>query len=175
MVAKRLIRSVGSRLRTTVALAMMPLAIVNAWPVSLGCICADGHYEPLCNVRLCRAGVAGCGCSCCADGASIRVTSRCGNGNQNCCCHRRSETSPQNNDGGKQIAGNGCCTPIVHAAPPAVITLPQTIDARQTQALILTAVELPSSFLVANVRHGVELETSPPPHDLVVVLQRLVI
>ena len=30
-------------------LAMVPLAMLNALPLAAGCICADGHYEPVCH------------------------------------------------------------------------------------------------------------------------------
>ena len=174
MVAKRLIRLIRRRLRPTVALAMVPLAILNAWPVLAGCICADGHYEPVCNAGLCRADAGDCGCSYCAERASNRGISNCCNAKTHC-CHRRSETSPQNNDGGKQVSGNGCCTPIVHVAAPAVITMPHTIDLHQTPVLMLVAVTVPLSTFTASFTNRVEVENDLPPNDLVVALQRLVI
>ena len=73
------------------------------------------------------------------------------------------------------MRSNGCCTPIVHEALPTVIASSQLMDTHQLPALNVPVYELPASLAIANIGHRIESDTGPPPEDLVVTLQRLVI
>src|SRR4051812_24188906 len=75
-------RSIRRRLRATVLLAMVPLAMLNASPLAAGCICADGHYEPVCHAGQCNARLSAPDCCAHHDCCSGKV-----------CCHH-STTNP---------------------------------------------------------------------------------
>ena len=66
-------------LRKCLILAMIPLTVVSG-RVAPGCICSDGHFEPLCN-----------GGSCCSSPAKSASTDSCG-----CrkCCTTAGRTNP---------------------------------------------------------------------------------
>ena len=61
------------------------MAIMNGLPFAAGCICADGHYEPVCHADLCHADKGDCGCPCCAHHS-------CCKGDLACC---RQRTAPK--------------------------------------------------------------------------------
>lgn len=166
MVSKWLLRLVRGRVRTAVTLAVLPLAIMNGLPLAAGCVCADGHYEPVCHAGLCRAEKGDCGCSCCAHHSCCKGATAC----------RRQCPAPLKDDTlGKRIAGNPCCTPVVHEAIPTVVTMPVVIDVHQLSALTVAAVDMPFSAPVAKLAFGADFDTGRPPSDLVVTLHRLVI
>ena len=163
---RRLIRH---HCRRAVAMAIIPLAILNGAPFAQGCICADGHYEPICRAAACRVGQSDCGRQCCA-----KQTHYAGH---SCCtgphAHHAAPTKPAIG----QTFGNPCCTPVVHQAMPTVVAAPQVAPGDGITALNTTAVEPPYVLAVElmHVTHRAELGTGPPPGDLVVSLQRLVI
>lgn len=167
------------RLRAAVLWAMMPLALVGARP-SGGCICADGHYEPVCMAQQCRgrAGASGnsasptacCGCSCCRSAGQ----------QTDCCIHRTccstcsaDSTQDESTQAGWRATRSCCCHPV--PATPTVATV-KTVELEFDAAL---NVDLLSSIAItAQAQHGrvvqAFLDTGPPP-DLVLTLQRLLI
>jgi len=174
MIGKWLHRFVRRRHRMMVVMAMLPLVVLNAVPVSAGCRCADGHVEPICNAARCLAGKGDCGCLCCAEGG-------CKNGTCPCCMKKAErcadETAdPSSNDGRESVRGSGCCTPIFrHQAAPTVLTSPKAIDDYQMSALASTIIEVFVSAPAAKIVRHVDFDTGPPPRDFVVVFQRLLI
>ena len=166
MVSKWLVRLVRGQIRTVVTLTVLPLAVMNGLPFAAGCICADGHYEPVCQADLCHAGKGNCGCSSCAHHS-------CCNGATACCRQRAAQL--KDNAAAMQIAGKPCCTPVVHEAVPTVVDSPQLIDVHPSAALIVAVIELPSSVAIAATGHRIEFGTARPPDDLVITLRRLVI
>lgn len=166
MVGKWLIRSVHSRVRTAVTLAVLPLVVLNSLPVAAGCICADGHFEPACRHDLCRAGKANCGCSCCAHGCCCKGGT--------CCCRQRTAAS-KDDTSGDRVSGSPCCKPLVHQAVPTVVATPVIVDGYQMMALTLASVDIPSLSPMAMSAIRIDFDTGRPPNDLVVILHRLVI
>ena len=167
MVNNRLNRFVRRHCRCVFVLAFGPLIILNGWPFAAGCICADGHYEPVCRASLCAAGTGDRGCPCCAHHVCC--------GGKTSCCRQHSAGARQEERATCGVRSKGCCTPVVHQPVPTVITSPQVIDAHQFSALATAVIELPSSIAISNIGHRIEFDTGPQPDDLVVMLQRLLI
>lgn len=167
MVGKWLIRSVRSRLRAAVTLAVLPLVVLNTLPVAAGCLCADGHFEPACRHDLCVAGKGNCGCSCCANGC-------CCKGGK-CCCRQRSAPQKDDTPGKRLNDNNRCCTPLVHQAVPTVAASPVVFDGYHAMALALPSIDMPSFSPMVKTAVRFEFDTGQPPNDLVVTLHRLVI
>ena len=158
-------RSVHGRLRATVFVAMMPLVILNSLPLAAGCICADGHFEPVCRAGRCQAGLGDCGCPCCAHGS-------CSKGKA--CCHR--STNQQHKPApGERLTGNRCCHPQVHDSVPTVDTSLKVFDGQQVKALQLAPINLPYVAGKTQPNHLLSVDIARPPNDLVITLQRLVI
>lgn len=172
MIGKWLNRAVCRHHQVMVTMAMVPLVILNALPVSAGCICADGHLEPVCHAARCFAGKGDCGCPCCARRGNLGRTNCCKK-TADCRSHLVDDQLPE--DGRHSVRGNGCCTPIVHHAVPIVITLPQVVDSDQMRAVLWARIDVPHSVAPATILHRIEFDTGPPPEDFVVTLQRFVI
>jgi hypothetical protein len=165
MIYTTLRRFIRRRCQMAVALAIMPLAILNGLPIAEGCICADGHYEPVCRAHL---GQSNDDHSCCAK-HSGRMEHACCAGMHT--CHLATEKS-----NGQQRLGDRCCTPLVHQAVPVVSATPQFDSPDQTAVWNAVAIESPTFLSLAmHGGHCVEVDTGTPPNDLVVTLQRLII
>jgi hypothetical protein len=165
MVRKWLLRVVRGRVRTAITLAVLPLAIMNGLPIAAGCICADGHYEPVCHASLCHNSKGDCGRPCCAH-------HNCCNGASACC---QQYPAPLKDGRGHRVNRCPCCTPVVHEAIPTIIKSSQLLDVQPLPALVVAAIELPSSLAIAAIGHQIDFDTGPPPDDLVITLRRLVI
>ncbi len=76
---------------------------------------------------------------------------------------------------GKQVGGNGCCTPIVHQAIPTIVTSSPVVDGQQMTALVLAPIDVPFFGGTTEIGHLIDFDTGRPPIDLVIALQRLVI
>jgi len=144
---------------------MVPLAMLNALPLAAGCICADGHYEPVCHAGQCRTGMADCGCACCAHHSCCSGKIRC----------NRSTVNPHEQIPDQHVSNSGCCTPLVHQATPTIVTSSAAVDSQQIAALIMAPIDLPYSGEALKIGRHVDFDTGRPPHDLVITLQRLVI
>src|SRR6476659_6813559 len=118
MISKRLLRLLRGRVHTAVTLAVLPLAIMNGLPLAAGCICADGHYEPVCHAGLCQTGKVDFGCSCCAHHGYCKSAAAC--------C--RQCPAPRKGDCGQRVNDRSCCNPVVHEAVPTVVSSPQMLD-----------------------------------------------
>jgi len=176
------IRAFRKRLATVAIWAMVPVALWNG-RANGGCICADGHYEPLCKAALCSGNKAGtdssasemrcCGCSCCGKPGTSRANADCCRTQTGCC---RGSDRPVSDPIGESVDSNGCCTPLAPTqAPPAVVTAPLQGGHQESPVLLVAILDSPS--LVAGVRAAarVEIDAGLPPTDLVVTLRRLVI
>ncbi len=64
------------RFQTAIVFVLMPLALWGGRPIS-GCICADGHFEPVCKASL------GAGASC--DSHKVDASRSAGHGKASCC------------------------------------------------------------------------------------------
>jgi len=147
-----------------VLLVMVPLAMLNAWPLAAGCICADGHYEPVCHAAECRTGMSDCGCACCAH-------HNCCSGKA--CCHRSAKSHEQML--GQHVGDSGCCTPLIHQATPTVVNTSPLVDGQHVMALVMVPIDLPYFGEALKIRRQTDFDTGRPPNDLVITLQRLVI
>jgi hypothetical protein len=160
MLSKAMTTFIRRRCRTIVATAMVPLVFLSGWPVSAGCICADGHREPVC-----CAAKRGAERACCAE----RVASI-----QKKCCSRSAEHSSDCSNGCPSADGRRC-TPIVHEAIPAVGNPSPAIDGLQPTAADVSVVAMPATFIDAIHVDGVFRDTGSPTSDLVIAFHRLVI
>lgn len=173
MIGKWLHRFVRRRHRMMVVVAMLPLVVLNALPVSAGCRCADGHVELVCNAARCLAGKGDCGCACCAAGGCKKGTCPC--------CMKKAERSSDEmvgqspSNGRESVRGNGCCTPVFHQAVPTVLTTPKAIDDYQMSALASTIIDVFVSVPAAKIVRRIDFDAGPPPRDFVVTFQRLLI
>jgi hypothetical protein len=141
------------------ALAIMPLAILNGLPIAEGCICADGHYEPVCRGHLDQSHGDR---SCCAK--------------HSCCAGMHTCHLATGKSNSQPTLGDHCCTPLVHQAVPVVSATPQFASASQTADWNAIAIESPTFLsLEMHSSYCIEVDTTPPPNDLVVTLQRLII
>ena len=165
MIYTTLRRCIRRRCHMAVALAIMPLAILNGLPIAEGCICADGHYEAVCRAHI---GHYDSGHPCCAKHSCCAEHSCCARAHT---CHLATDKADQ-----RQGVGDRCCTPLVHQALPVVAASPHFDSLAQLADCNACAVE-PPSILSLEMHSGyrVEVDTGPPPNDLVVVLQRLII
>jgi hypothetical protein len=170
MAGKTLIRTIRSRFRAAVIFAMMPLAVLSGRVVS-GCMSPTGHFELNCR---CWAGAGGsaasatscrCHCSCCAGGKT------------SCCCQSKSlaDRSRQTTTGGG-IQGSGRCTPVAfYNVTPAVNVSNQTDDNHQSADFAAIVIDAPASLAQTTIEQLAELDTGPPPDNLVVALHRFLI
>lgn len=165
MLSKWLLRLVRGRVRTAVTLAVLPLAIMNGLPLAAGCICADGHYEPVCHAGVSHAGKGDYSRPCCAH------HSCCKGALPDC----RQCSAPLKDGHGQRVCELPCCTPVVHDAVPTVVNSSEMLDVQSSPALVVAVIELPSSVAIAAIGHRIESDAGPPPDDLVVTLRRLVI
>ena len=157
-------RWIRRRLRAFVLLAMIPLAALSALPWAAGCICSDGHYEPVCQAGRCQAGGAS-SCSCCAHRG-------CCNGKV--CCHR-SATSAGKGIPGQHLDNSGCCTPVIRQAIPSVVNSSTVVDSELVTALVVTLIDHPHVGEAFKIGQHFDFDTGCPPNDLVITFQRLVI
>lgn len=174
MIGKWLSRSIRRRHRVMVAVAMVPLVVLNALPVSAGCRCADGHIEPVCQAARCLAGKGDCGCPCCVQRGAVGSGCSCCMKRAERCSQELADHSPTDCKQGVR-GGNGCCTPLVHQAVPTVLTSPQIADGHQMPFLAPAVIDLPASLPAIKLAHRIEFDTGPPPQDFVVTFHRLVI
>ena len=172
-------RSIRQSLRAVLFLGMVPLVILNGLPAG-GCICANGRFMLFCpgcrgqatrNVTEHTATTpACCARKCCAQPIAKAATHPCCQGHKSCCDRStgRSGAAP-----GFRCPG---CTPVLTMlAIPVVNVSSAVLDQHQDMAAFAAIADLPSIF--AAVHHGrcVEIDTGPPPNDLVVTFQRLII
>ena len=158
-------RSTRRRLRAAVTLALLPLAMLSALPLAAGCICADGHYEPICHAGQSQASMANHGCSCCA-----RRSCCSGKG----CCHH-SAVNSRNQIPGQHLDSSGCCTPVVRPAIPTVVNSSAVVDSELATALVVSSIELPHFEGALKITRHFDFDTGCPPNDLVITFERLVI
>lgn len=168
--ADRAMRAIRSKSRAFLLWAMMPLALFSARPNS-GCICADGHYEPVClassrgsrSLALGETPMGGCcGCSCCRAIGNPSLS-----GGQSCCSRAASHAQP------KGISqSSGCCHPLppTQVVASAKLTL---VDFDATSAEMVSPIAVLSS-VVAWPATIEQIELGAPP-DLVLTLQRFLI
>ncbi len=184
MAPNPMIRWLRSRIRALVAFALIPVALLSGQPVH-GCICADGHYEFFCRAghRASRhqeetdtASTIAESCSCCHKADAGKTSHDCCKGATGCCDSAKRQSQDPQHPASPYLSGKGCCTPVVSDATERTLTASvQTNGDHQVVALFAIMPELPCSQMDANRCPHLLASTGPPPDDLVVTLQRLVI
>jgi hypothetical protein len=156
---------------------MVPMALINGRIVS-GCMSPSGHFEAGCHCQdMQDANGSGqkkaistsqCHCPCCQGS-----TCCCCKGKGNCCNSVAKTAGPTHGNG---IQSGDHCRPFsMYTLTPAVNTSAPTGDVHQLAELSLVFVDLPFFATSATVAHGIELDTGPPPDNLVVALHRFLI
>jgi hypothetical protein len=150
--------------------ALMPLALLNGRTV-LGCGCS-GRFEAECH----------CGCSSSQNGLDRlgEVSGRCCGQNisklsKSCCKHVSSGSSDSRSNIERGLRSRACTTMAMHVADPA--TMPRLIfdDGIRAASLHLAAFEIASFPHEAIWGKTTQLESDPPPDNLLVTLRRLLI
>ena len=170
MFAKRLIRSVHSRLNAAVIWAMVPVAALSGQSVS-GCLSANGQFDPNCHCWAKTSQAVGschCHCACC--------------GTAYCCCKNKSSAcnamaKHTSRPGGESVQSSGHCRPYamflaitaVHGSQHVAVERP-TVNAL---APLTTDVGICVSY--SSGQPITEVATGLPPDNLVVELHRWVI
>ena len=172
------IRWIRHDLRAVVFMGMVPLIILNGWPVG-GCICADGQYRASCSGCRSRA----------RDATTPQNSIRHASDERACCTARKVSNVPRScckgnhcceQSKGRTSHGTGvrnpCCTPVVQMqAAPAVSVSPAIEDHDRGLAVFAALANPPSLAVAALHGRGVEIDIELPSNDLVVILQRLII
>jgi hypothetical protein len=177
MPGRVLIRAIRRRFQAAVIWAMVPMALISGRSVS-GCLSPTGHFEPGCHCQAMQAArVSGqekanptcqCHCPCCRGGACC-----CCQGKANCCNLAAKTTSRTHGEGVQD--GNSCRPFSIYVVTPAVSTSAQTGDLHQLVQMSMVSVDLPLFATPSTVAHVFELNTGPPPYNLVVALHRFLI
>jgi hypothetical protein len=160
MASIRLNRRSSDRWRKLAIWAMLPLATFNTRTV-VGCGCT-GHFEAVCHCN-CSAGCGKCdganGCPCCRNQAALE----------------RPASSPASTDASTAFHGRHCKGAVHIEVVPATVISAHAADHFSVPIAALNAPILVAEISGANL-HAVAWEhASPPPHDIVVRLHRLVI
>src|SRR3954451_1353447 len=148
MIYNALRRLIRQRCHTAVALAIMPLAILNGLPLAEGCICADGHYEPLCRAQLHNTV------------CPVHAKRSCCEAHPCCVETHRRHISPEKSDH-RQALGGRCCTPLLHQALP-IISVATHVPFDNHIAVSHAALIEPAHFLSPEMMHRgypVEVDT----------------
>ena len=157
--------------------AMLPATVLSGLP-AFGCICADGHYELFCQAGHCasEAEQQGSGCTCCASSAAQADGHKCCQRKTACCRGTRSQDKNRTHSSGSQVGDKGGCTPVIReAAATTLMAIAPTADDHHLPAdWIVSSVQVRVP-LELNYAVHLQLDTGPPPDDLVVTLARLII
>ena len=181
-VVESLIHHIPVRMRTAIFYGMVPLAILNGWP-SMACSCANGQSNPSGRGAVCCAlhsgagqkgsGSSCCGCPCCAERGGDSSRHGCCPPPTKKCCQPSNKPSP----GGRQAGSpNHGCTLVIQMQPiPGVVAASQYNDQYDVLALFVVPLNLARPLATSQTSACVEIDSDPPPDNLVVTLQRLVI
>jgi hypothetical protein len=168
MSASIISRVIRSRLHTAVIWAMVPLAAVSGQSV-LGCMAADGKFDPNCQ---CWAGPATnatscpCHCACC--------------GTAKCCCKSKTHACNSLADQNRPTNNKGL-RDSNHFRPVAMYLAVTAVHALQQLSVDCGSDSLPcviDACAVVNcsgMERIAELATGPPPDNFVIALHRWVI
>jgi hypothetical protein len=177
MTGKLLSRTVCRRCRVTLVWAMMPAAMLTGRSVS-GCISPTGHFEPGCHCQAMQASATStppgkgitcqCHCPCCQG-----KTCCCCNG-QSTCCKSVAKDARRSEGNGLQ-SGDRCRPYSIYVVTPAVSTSAPSGNVDHSTAIAIVALVVPSSLVATTIARPTELNTGPPPGNLVVSLHRFLI
>lgn len=160
----RVKRDRRNRWRNLVVWAVLPLAVFNSRTV-VGCGC-NGHFESVCH----------CNCA--------KECRNCGGQPGSCpCCNAHQKSGPESSHGGNTDSDSGksgfnshhCKGAVQREVIPATVVTIHSADGLNATVAALDTLDLPSAVYETH-SWALALElTSPPPHDIVVQLHRLII
>ncbi len=178
MTGKFINRVIRRRFQAALIWVMMPVALINGRMVS-GCMSPTGHFEPGCHCQAMQESNAcdqaktnttcQCHCACCHGGTCC------------CCCKAKTSCCKSVASNAVRVHGNGFqsgdhCRPFsTYAVTPVVKTAVQVADAHQLTDIAVVLFDLPLSVLPTTFTQVAELNTGPPPDNLVVALHRFLI
>jgi hypothetical protein len=175
MTGKRLYRSLRRRCDELIVWAMIPVALLSGRSVS-GCMSATGRFEPDCHC----ASMQQMDGSACSTHQSSETKSHCSCCHGKCCgkvhagcCKTVAKTNSQPNGDG---LNGGHCRPFsLFVGVTVTSTSGHSLDFQQTAEMLPVALDgtFPNFFAVST--EAVELDTGPPPENLVVALHRWLI
>jgi hypothetical protein len=177
MTGKFLKRAARRRCQAMMIWAMAPVILINGHVVS-GCLSPTGHFEPGCNCAAMHIGESGasqtagattCHCHCpCCQGKSCCC---CCNG-KSCCQAMASKTHQPKADG---LQNPEHCRPYsTYAVTPVVKGSAHTSVDRVSMLAIIPLSPL-AAVVTKTAVAPAELNTGPPPDNLVVALHRFLI
>ena len=156
-------------LRTCLILALIPLTVFNG-RATAGCLCSDGHFEPLCR-----------GGSCGSPSGSAAQPGPCGVAQ--CCCRSKSGDQKPCCRGANLPSGlaersesdqtRSCCLPLTHSPMVPVTTFTPQVD-NESLAFDHTVVVSLVPVVVEQAAPVYAVDSRPPIERLY-VLQRLLI
>lgn len=161
MVWRQLARCVGNHSRTALVWAMVPLAVFNGRAFT-GCGCT-GHFETVCHCQ-CGSG------PCCVQESMQTQTCRANESSD----HRTSgQSTPPSSQAGAH--GHHCTRIVAYVVVPATVAPSSADHDSHASALALAALDQPLPSVSIHAGQVVQLDTRPPPNDLVITLDRLII
>ena len=172
MAGKLFIRAIRSRFQAAVIWAMVPVAMISGRTIS-GCVSPSGHFELNCHCSASMgdsaapSGPCHCHCPCCQ-------------GKDCCCCKSKSSCCCSMASNARRTNGNGfqsshCQQVSAFATTPVVNVSTQIQDLDQSADLTLISSDVPSALARTTLEQIAELNTGPPPNNLVVALHRFLI
>jgi len=158
------LHSIRQRFKSAVIWVMVPMAAISGRSVS-GCLSPSGHFELNCK---CAAigGQAACHCHC-----------SCCTGNTCCCKSKALAAKDTTKHSGLQDSSH-CRAIGLYALTTAVSASKSSTsagDAHQPAQLAASAADVPCSLAKIRGEHVAELNTGPPPENLIVALRHWVI
>jgi hypothetical protein len=153
-------------IHTAVMWTMMPLALLNGRMLS-GCISPDGRFNPGCNccaVAIESAHAVKSCCRCCPSGHCTR----------SCCKGKSLAHMKLPAKSGSGFTSSSCQAVAQYLVIPTIVkNAPATNDQMQA-AVDIAAFEF-SVFLVGIPQREPDIDSTPPPNNLVISLQRFLI
>lgn len=162
MIGKSVYRSIRQRFKSAVIWVMVPMAAISGRSVS-GCLSPSGHFDPNCQCLTGGAAVCHCHCSKCGGGA-------------NCCC--KSKALAGQPASGSGVQNERCRTVGIYAVTTAINAskvLTSSADSHQSADSAVLTTDQPCSLAKTSGQHVAELNTGPPPDNLVVTLRHWII
>jgi hypothetical protein len=190
MIGKSLFRSIRHRCHAAIVWAMVPVALLSGRTVS-GCIGPTGRFEPDCHcAAMQEAGKNASDTNEAGDGATCHLAcchgKCCCKGNGGCCqtthgfVTAKSSSQPKDNNlsngGHCNLSSDGHCRPFSYFAAVTVTSLSgQSLDLQQPVDVLPVVLHAPLTNAFTAPATAVELDTGPPPDNLVVALHRWLI
>jgi hypothetical protein len=168
-------RTVRRRCQAAMIWAMMPVMLLNGKSLS-GCLSPTGHFEAGCHCQAMQLAKVStdpqatttCRCPCCKG-----KTCCCAGGS---CCKAKSHDTVASyalRPKGSAVQDGAHCRPYSIYVVASVVTNSAHLDHSVLQAIV--SINSPLSVVAAPVAHHFELNTGPPPDNLVVELHRFLI